>query len=761
MSDTEKLHSRPDLPWWHRHAENDTIGSNRKTKVKESNSWSSYWMDDDSYDYFYDQTPNKTKIRIDGQTKSNAQVDIARAGRLAAVRRAVSNFVRILTNDAEITVSFSSGQDSYTDGKVVVISAEDKPGKFDTLVGTALHESAHCVFSQDLFDLMKKHDIGSYASTSSEDVEKFLKECGVDEKLMEVDPTDPSLRSDDELWKHFNNFKNVINFLEDRRIDKEVFHRAPGYRPYYQSMYDTLWNAKDVAKTLIRVVEMNEPTMNSYMFRLINLTNPATKYTLDRLPEFDKIFNIVDLNKIRRFSREDGTVIAKDLTARAAEIYNIILRNVKEFEEGSDTSTSDQLGEADALSGAGLPGDGGDGDQSSLPNLDGGGPQFSDEEIEKKVAEELGGRSLGKADPNVEKLQEKQQNFLDGTTKKRKLSKKLSDVVSTMEESKTEVSTIKINDIDYPYLRVQKLTDSVKPLLNSFLVPESSDHNTTWDMHATQKDWVKTGRRLGQIIVDRIKVRHDRNETKFTRRPLGKIDRRLIYSLGVDNENVFFNKIIQDYQDSIIYLTLDCSSSMSGDKWKNTIILTTGLAYAAKKINNFDIVVNLRYGLDSIWSITMFDSRIDALTHFMKWMPLFHSAGFTPESIVYEIEEKFIKSLKTHDNNVYFITLTDGQPNYSSSVRNYNYNQSNGFNAWSSNDSPAVRHCTNMVKRFKEKNINILSYFIGHAHSYGRDRDMEIFKKSYGRNGINVPLDNFSMISRSVNDLLISDCETG
>ena len=113
MSDNEKLHSKPDLPWWH--AGNVTIGSKRKTKIKESNSWSSYWMDDDSYDYFYDRTPVQTKIRIDGQTKSNAQVDIARAGRLAAVRRAVSNFVRILTNDDEITVSFSSGEDSYSD----------------------------------------------------------------------------------------------------------------------------------------------------------------------------------------------------------------------------------------------------------------------------------------------------------------------------------------------------------------------------------------------------------------------------------------------------------------------------------------------------------------------------------------------------------------------------------------------------------------------------------------------------------------------
>ena len=398
--------NRNQIPWWDMSRK---VANKRKTKVKESNSWSSYWMDDDSYDYFYDTTPVKTKIRIDGRTKSNAQVDIARAGRLAAVRRAVSNFVRILTNDDEVTVSFSSGQDSYTDGKVVVISAEDKPEKFDMLVGTALHESAHCVFSQGLFDLLKKHNIGTYGGTSLDNVERFLKECGLDEELMKtpphVDPENVDVPWTGEAWEHFSNFKNVINFVEDRRIDSEVFHRAPGYRPYYQSMYDKLWNAKDVAKTLIRVVDMNNPTMNSYMFRLVNLTNPATKYTLDRLPELDKIYNMVDLNKIRRFSHKDGTVNAEALVETAAEIYNTILRNVTELQEDSD---SDQSEEADAISGTGMPSGGDDGD---LPNLDGGTPQLSDEEIEKKVAEEIGGRTLGKSDPNVEKLQEKQQDF--------------------------------------------------------------------------------------------------------------------------------------------------------------------------------------------------------------------------------------------------------------------------------------------------------------------------------------------------------------
>jgi len=79
-------------------------------------------------------------------------------------------------------------------------------------------------------------------------------------------------------------------------------------------------------------------------------------------------------------------------------------------------------------------------------------------------------------------------------------------------------------------------------------------------------------------------------------------------------------------------------------------------------------------------------------------------------------------------------------------------------NNYDTSDSSAAIHCKKMMKSFKEININILSYFIGSSYAYGRDRDMEVFKNCYGRSGVNVPLDNFSMISRSVNDLLVSDC---
>ncbi|MFN9901950.1 MAG: hypothetical protein ACK55Z_24845, partial [bacterium] len=52
-----------------------------------------------------------------------------------------------MTNDAKIEVAFSSGKDSYTDGKKVVIAAEDDSKYFDSMVGLALHEGSHCLLS--------------------------------------------------------------------------------------------------------------------------------------------------------------------------------------------------------------------------------------------------------------------------------------------------------------------------------------------------------------------------------------------------------------------------------------------------------------------------------------------------------------------------------------------------------------------------------------------------------------------------------------
>ncbi len=58
---------------------------------------------------------------------------------LASYRRAIGNFVNIVTGK-NIPVEFNSNDNSYTDGKKVVLGANLNDKNFDVAVGLALHE---------------------------------------------------------------------------------------------------------------------------------------------------------------------------------------------------------------------------------------------------------------------------------------------------------------------------------------------------------------------------------------------------------------------------------------------------------------------------------------------------------------------------------------------------------------------------------------------------------------------------------------------
>ena len=102
---------------------------------------SSYWLKDwDDEDIIVD-TMN------DVEKKSH---DIYK---LSASKRAISNFVNIVTNDS-IPVIFNERGDSYTDGKSVVIGSNViEPKDFDIAVGLALHEGSHIKLTD--FDNLK------------------------------------------------------------------------------------------------------------------------------------------------------------------------------------------------------------------------------------------------------------------------------------------------------------------------------------------------------------------------------------------------------------------------------------------------------------------------------------------------------------------------------------------------------------------------------------------------------------------------------
>ena len=96
---------------------------------------SSFWYDDfDTDDSILDNLTDTEKKSLD-------------LYKLASSKRAISNFVNIVTNES-IPVQFKERGDSYTDGKTVVIGSKiEQPKDFDVAVGLALHEGSHIKLS--------------------------------------------------------------------------------------------------------------------------------------------------------------------------------------------------------------------------------------------------------------------------------------------------------------------------------------------------------------------------------------------------------------------------------------------------------------------------------------------------------------------------------------------------------------------------------------------------------------------------------------
>ena len=107
-----------------------------------NNNFSSFWND------YQDTSSVDEFLGIEEQKRKGRDL-IA----LASYRRAISNFVNIVSGKS-IPVEFNSNDRSYTTGKKVVIGANLNDKNFDIAVGLALHEGSHVLLSD--FDLLNK-----------------------------------------------------------------------------------------------------------------------------------------------------------------------------------------------------------------------------------------------------------------------------------------------------------------------------------------------------------------------------------------------------------------------------------------------------------------------------------------------------------------------------------------------------------------------------------------------------------------------------
>ena len=106
----------------------------RSGPSKQTTNFSSFW--DTSSDSNVDEF-----LGLDTETPKGKDV-VA----LAGYKRAIGNFVNIVTGE-NIPVSFNNNDESFTDGKRVVIGSNLNEKNFDVAVGLALHEGSHIKLS--------------------------------------------------------------------------------------------------------------------------------------------------------------------------------------------------------------------------------------------------------------------------------------------------------------------------------------------------------------------------------------------------------------------------------------------------------------------------------------------------------------------------------------------------------------------------------------------------------------------------------------
>jgi len=711
------------------------FSSNKKSKVSSASSfwadeWSSY--DDEMFtESYYDAETDSF------QTKklSSSQSSTVEMLRLSAHRRAIGNFVNILTNK-NIPVKFYKKGDSYTDGKSVVLSAEVKPEKFDVAVGLALHEASH-------INLTNFSTFGSYS------VPQSLREIFESKNVY-----------NGEVW---NLIKNLTNWIEDRRIDQFIFDTCPGYRDYYRALYDEYFNDKVIDKGIISD-EFTDETIESYMFRIINLTNPNTK--LDKLKGLAKIYSLVNLKNINRLKTTlDSLTVAEQIAEIIGKVIDPLpqpkQQDAGQGEQSKDgepqqTGGNGEQGEqneevdSDASNDEQSPSMGG-GSMKNQPNMN--GTESDDDngtaEGDKDDANGKGKQTL--ADNVKKQLNKKIQNqkdFVNNNIKKKAITKKDEQLLDSVEKSGTEMVSVggeQVGGVGFlkgtQCIVSKKMTEE---LMKDYDFPFADWYKGWGDQPARFSGYneaaLRKGIQLGTLLGKKLAVRSEERITDNPRQKSGKIDRRLIAGLGYDYVNVFSTKDVDKYKKANLHISLDGSGSMSGSAWNKALTTTIAICKAASMVSNLEVQVTIR----GIWGkkayiCQAYDSRVDKFDKVKRLFPALHANGTTPEGLCYEAVMKYFVPT-TKDIDSYFLNICDGEPNFSEDGTNYYGNV-------------AVEHTRKMVKKMKEQGINVMAYFVS---DYGASGSSETkFKRMYGEDSRFIDIENIVPITKTLNELFL------
>jgi hypothetical protein len=252
---------------------------------------------------------------------------------------------------------------------------------------------------------------------------------------------------------------------------------------------------------------------------------------------------------------------------------------------------------------------------------------------------------------------------------------------------------------------------------------------------------VVDGIRIGTVLGKKLQVRGESRTTIYNRQKVGKIDKRLISSLGFGNENVFSVFETDSYKKANLHISIDASGSMGGSKWKQTITNVVALCKAVDMISNLSVQVSFRTttSTDYPYIVLAYDSRVDRFSKVKEFFSFLTPGGTTPEGLCFEaILNKFIPAGNDFDS--YFLNLSDGEPYYHGHGMSYA-------------GTPAYTHTNKMLKQIEGMGIKTLSYFISDSTTYSTSR--EAFTKMYGKSASFVDVTNIPQITKTMNGLFL------
>jgi len=690
-------------------------------------SYSSFWLDNS---IFEESDDNLTTV----EKKSSDLM------KLMAYKRSIGNFVNIVTGKS-IPVTFDGrGEDSYTDGQSVTISAKLDDKEFDPVVGLALHEGSHIALTD--FETLTEMKNGFLPSTINKEWLANRYQCEVG----------------DLQWLISNNLKSLLNYVEDRRIDNHIYTTAPGYRGYYESMYDKYFHSNVIDKGL-QSSEKRDEDWDSYMFRIINLTN--TNRDLDALKGLREIWNVLDLRNISRLKT------SWDALEVAGQILMIVEKNISvesQSQSGSD-SNSDEESDGDTNGQSPMSGDtndqqsgggmSGEGQGTSTPS-DGNDGEESDENNDIGIDNVgsnpnwAGGQYEPLSDRQKKMLDnaiKKQNDFMEGEITKKKISKADKNKIDQLDKAdiKSEVTGKGFNKSNWSTgsngVQTYIINNMTKGLIDSGMVGMLS--NSPWSADRNEP-YIKKGIQLGTILGKKLKTRSEERILTTPRMKSGKLSGRMIHEIGFGNFDIFEQTLINKSTPVLLHISIDASSSMSGKKWFNTQTAAVAIAKAASMTDNINVVISYRgvyyspgnYASVQPLMLIAYDSRKDKFSKIQHLFKYITYDGTTPEGLCYEAILNELTKTK-NGTDTYLINFSDGWPGFDNSQISYG-------------GVAARKHTAAQVKKMRQAGVQVLSYFIA-DYDFGHGGAMESFTQMYGKDAEFIDTSNMTQLAKTLN----------